>query len=186
MAPSFATKEANNAMMKLGRKGDPRMHRAVAARMADPDISLLDALIAGGFDYSKDCKNDVTLLDSDGVTLGQRKNQLSRRLRLTRQSMTSRENDEDSSEKAEGKSDPHDDEVRKAVLQGAARKRLKRGAKGISGGAEVLADIPEQEDVDMSDDMGNIQRMAKYHPNFQPVSTCLRVYLRLLYCVLYS
>ena len=29
---------------KLGRKGDPRMHRAVMARMANPDLSLLDAL----------------------------------------------------------------------------------------------------------------------------------------------
>jgi len=67
---------------KLGRKGDPRMHKAVAARLANPNLSLYDALLVGGFDYS--ANDDKSILDSKNVTLGQRKNQLSRRLRLTR------------------------------------------------------------------------------------------------------
>eukprot|EP00531_Pseudo-nitzschia_arenysensis_P020823 CAMPEP_0116147434 /NCGR_PEP_ID=MMETSP0329-20121206/17752_1 /TAXON_ID=697910 /ORGANISM="Pseudo-nitzschia arenysensis, Strain B593" /LENGTH=576 /DNA_ID=CAMNT_0003643361 /DNA_START=193 /DNA_END=1920 /DNA_ORIENTATION=- len=67
---------------KLGRKGDPRMHKAVAARLANPSLSLYEALCIGGFDY---CENDdKSVTDEKKVTLGQRKNQLSRRLRLAR------------------------------------------------------------------------------------------------------
>jgi hypothetical protein len=58
------------------------MHKAVAARLANPNISLYDALLMGGFDYSTN--DDKSILDSKKVTLGQRKNQLSRRLRLAR------------------------------------------------------------------------------------------------------
>eukprot|EP00536_Pseudo-nitzschia_multiseries_P006047 jgi/Psemu1/324181/estExt_fgenesh1_pg.C_1240026 len=47
---------------KLGRKGDPRMHRAVAARMENPNLSLYDALRLGGFDYSEN--DDKSVLDS--------------------------------------------------------------------------------------------------------------------------
>lgn len=38
--------ESNNRhrTSRLGRKGDPRMHRAVAARLSNPDMSPLDAL----------------------------------------------------------------------------------------------------------------------------------------------
>ena len=58
------------------------MHRAVAARVADGNLSLFEALQLGGFEYSMD--DDANALDSEGVTLGQRKNQLSRRLRQAR------------------------------------------------------------------------------------------------------
>ncbi|GAX16748.1 hypothetical protein FisN_21Hh194 [Fistulifera solaris] len=67
---------------KTGRKGDPRMHRAVAARLANPNLSLFQALKEGGFDYADD--EDGSCLDGDNVKLGQRKNQLSRRVRLAR------------------------------------------------------------------------------------------------------
>ena len=70
---------------KMGRKGDPRMHRAVAERLNNPELTLLEALRLGGFDFPSDGGHDATLEDADGVTLGQRKNQLSRRLRLARQ-----------------------------------------------------------------------------------------------------
>ena len=64
---------------KLGRRGDPRMHRAVKARLENPQQSLLDALIAGGFEFTW---KDGIAYDKDKKQLGQRKNQLSRRLRL--------------------------------------------------------------------------------------------------------
>ena len=64
----------------LGRKGDARMHKAVAIRLAQPQLSLFAALREGGFDYTVD-QSDAK--DSDGVCLSQRKNQLSRRLRLS-------------------------------------------------------------------------------------------------------
>jgi len=66
---------------KLGRRGDPRMHRAVAARLENPKLTLTEALKIGGFDVSR---NE----DAHGVTVSQRKNQLSRRLRLVRQGQT--------------------------------------------------------------------------------------------------
>jgi hypothetical protein len=74
---------SNNASMKMGRKGDPRMHRAVAARLSNPKISLFEALQVGGFEYPND--EDSNAVDSENITLGQRKNQLSRRVRLARQ-----------------------------------------------------------------------------------------------------
>ena len=67
---------------RMGRKGDPRMHRAVQAKMADPNMSLFHALKAGGFKYLDDI--DAKAVDEESVTLAQRKNQLSRRLRMTK------------------------------------------------------------------------------------------------------
>lgn len=72
----------------LGRRGDSRMHKAVANRVANPGTSLLEALVKGGFKFPShlfDAGNsDREIYDSDGVQLCQRKNQLSRRLRLNR------------------------------------------------------------------------------------------------------
>jgi hypothetical protein len=71
-----------------GRHGDPRMHRAVAARLLNPELSLLEALLEGGFLFPEGTegsgKSDRNIFDSDGVLLCQRKNQLSRRLRLAK------------------------------------------------------------------------------------------------------
>lgn len=71
-----------SSVNKTGRKGDPRMHKAVSARLADPELSLFEALKIGGFDYEVD--DDSRAVDAGGVTLGQRKNQLSRRIRFAR------------------------------------------------------------------------------------------------------
>jgi hypothetical protein len=83
-------------VVNKGRRGDPRMHKAVAARLANPSLSLFHALIIGGFkfpkhssrkgDLNKDGKTSSRkknqIYDSDNILLSQRKNQLSRRLRL--------------------------------------------------------------------------------------------------------
>ena len=58
------------------------MSGSVAARLENPELSLFEALRIGGFDYAAD--EDASIMDSEKVTLGQRKNQLSRRLRLAR------------------------------------------------------------------------------------------------------
>ncbi len=72
----------------LGRRGDSRMHKAVAFRVANPNSSLLEALVEGGFKFPKHLfeagHSDRDIHDADGVQLCQRKNQLSRRLRLIR------------------------------------------------------------------------------------------------------
>jgi hypothetical protein len=89
---SNATKqELNSKRSKAsnkGRHGDPRMHRAVAARLLNPELSLLEALLEGGFCFPEGTegsgKSDRNIYDADGVLLCQRKNQLSRRLRLAK------------------------------------------------------------------------------------------------------
>lgn len=67
---------------KIGRKGDPRMHKALEARLNDPKLSLFEALKIGGFVFH--WEDDVSY-DEDHVLLSQRKNQLSRRIRLYKQ-----------------------------------------------------------------------------------------------------
>ena len=75
----------DNIKTKNGRKGDPRMRNAVIARLNNPELTLHEALIAGGFNFPPHDKNDksskYSIQDPDGALLGQRKNQLSRRLR---------------------------------------------------------------------------------------------------------
>lgn len=61
-------------LLRAGRKGDPRMHKAVAARLANPEMPLVRALQVGGFSYPDG--DDPQSVDADGVTLAQRKNQL--------------------------------------------------------------------------------------------------------------
>lgn len=83
-------KNPTSSNTNLGRRGDARMHRAVAARLEDPSLSLLEALIAGGFSFPQGTDrtgvSDRNVYDSDNVLLCQRKNQLSRRLRLAKKS----------------------------------------------------------------------------------------------------
>ncbi len=85
-SPSTAIKRKKNS--SKGRHGDPRMHRAVAARLLNPELSLLESLLEGGFTFPEGTegsgKSDRNIYDSDGVLLCQRKNQLSRRLRLAK------------------------------------------------------------------------------------------------------
>lgn len=78
------------ATAKSGRKSDPRMDRAVEAKLADPSMSLLDALRAGGFDIpssSGASTPQYVVVDGDNVKITQRKNQLLRRLRTAKSSM---------------------------------------------------------------------------------------------------
>jgi len=70
-----------------GWKGDDRMNKAVKARQQDPELPLLAALLQGGFIFPQEPKRgvkDTEVVDTDGVTAKQRKNQLNRRLREER------------------------------------------------------------------------------------------------------
>jgi len=78
--PTAAT-NGTDSHVKHGRRGDPRMHRAVAARLANPNLSLSEAIRIGGFKIEVD-KDGETLVE--GVAMSQRKNQLSRRIRLAK------------------------------------------------------------------------------------------------------
>jgi hypothetical protein len=70
---------------KLGRKGDPRMHTAVRSRIVNPDLTPLEALQKGGFTFYT--AEDGNMYDTDNISVSQRKNQLSRRLRLQKKQM---------------------------------------------------------------------------------------------------
>ncbi len=75
------------SLTKSGRKSDPRMDRAVQAKLNDPNLSLIDALRKGGFVFpavSDSGKPQYAIVDADNVKITQRKNQLLRRLRTTK------------------------------------------------------------------------------------------------------
>lgn len=68
-----------------GRRGDPRMNTAVAKKIENPNLTLFQALTEGGFEFPCEEHNSTgngPVYDSNRVLLSQRKNQLSRRLRL--------------------------------------------------------------------------------------------------------
>mmetsp|Transcript_27612 Transcript_27612/g.57985 ORF Transcript_27612/g.57985 Transcript_27612/m.57985 type:complete len:350 (-) Transcript_27612:822-1871(-) len=68
-----------------GRSGDPRMNRAVRAKLQNPQLPLVTALVEGGFVFPSLDEPGVKVsaaLDSDGVSVYQRRNQLLRRLRV--------------------------------------------------------------------------------------------------------
>jgi len=74
-----------------GRHGDQRMNKAVKARQQDPKMSLLAALLQGGFIFPQLYTPGVKMAqvkDTEGVTVYQRKNQLNRRLRKERNRKT--------------------------------------------------------------------------------------------------
>ena len=72
---------------KPGRKSDPRMDIAVEARLNNGGTSLLEALIVGGFRF-KECKITKEMIDVESnVSLNQRKNNLSRRVRKAKREM---------------------------------------------------------------------------------------------------
>ena len=75
---------------KLGKKGDPRMNRTLLICVEDPDLPHLDALLQCGFDFSPSSREELELRSSravkdvENITLKQRLDQLSRRLRTAR------------------------------------------------------------------------------------------------------
>jgi hypothetical protein len=86
--PAFTNKKKRSSSKRgkgerrgRGKPSDPRMSKAIAVKRADASVSLYGALVAGGFVFKEDSKlNDM--VDADGITLTQRKNNLCRRMRL--------------------------------------------------------------------------------------------------------
>ena len=81
-----ATMKATAKKKKKGKRGgnrgkaDPRMDRAVGAREANPDMTPYDALLFGGFVFTK-VEGSNEMVDADNISLKQRRNQLARRMR---------------------------------------------------------------------------------------------------------
>ena len=67
-----------------GRKADPRMQKALLARLKYPSLTLLEALLIGGFEFHDE---DGGTFDKDNIDLLQRKNQLSRRIRVHKRNL---------------------------------------------------------------------------------------------------
>ncbi|CAB9529753.1 expressed unknown protein [Seminavis robusta] len=84
-SPTEAHPMAATSTDKSGKRwrGDDRMNRAVQAKYQNPRLSLEMALRLGGFDYPSNAIGPT--LDAEQVSLRQRKNQLSRRLRQAKQ-----------------------------------------------------------------------------------------------------
>jgi len=173
------------------------MHNAVNARLANPDISLFEALQIGGFDYP--INDDPTLTDSEGVSLGQRKNQLSRRLRLARkhnnpngarrtdgESLSSYNSDNfNATGSAPGLSNGAQRELQMLMQQQGRNASTKMAPAGNNKmAARALQMKRDQADLgDLSDDDGNPYvgadyqqddpskrpRIAKFHPDFAPL-----------------
>jgi len=71
------------------RWSDPRMDRAVEARLEDPSLSTEEALRVGGFEFPSLDQKGVAqkdIMDGDNVSVAQRKNNLLRRLRQSKKS----------------------------------------------------------------------------------------------------
>ena len=68
-----------------GKYVDPRMQKAVEAKINDPKLPLYDALVVGGFVFKDDPTVKDGMIDLDGTTLAQRKNNLCRRIRLEKE-----------------------------------------------------------------------------------------------------
>ena len=83
---ALALELIDESSSRSGRSGDERMSRAIKAKIQNPNLSSYDALVAGGFVFPKFQKGSkaTDIFDRDNVSLHQRKNQLSRRLRHVR------------------------------------------------------------------------------------------------------
>jgi len=84
-----ASSVSRSAAIRIGRKGDARMHKALQARLQNPKLTHVEALIEGGFDIPLDDLRDHVIID--GVSLGQRKNQFCRRLRSMKRNLDGEE-----------------------------------------------------------------------------------------------
>jgi hypothetical protein len=178
MSSNSDNNNGNNKMSsKLGRKGDPRMHRAVAARLVNPDLTLFEALRQGGFDYPTN--DEASVVDSEKVTLGQRKNQLSRRLRLARKQQQHSGGSFHSGDSPEFTSASMTTEAQKELEKlmqlnhnnAFKKNNLKRD--GTEMGNIGLSD----EDLDVETGVGDMAmqpedkraRIAKFHPDYSPL-----------------
>lgn len=158
--------------VKTGWKGDPRMHRAVAARLKNPNISLFDALLRGGFEYTHD--DDCNHVDSENVTIGQRKNQLRRRVRLARQQESHKEKRSSQSKRTIVQ---HKSKGRK-IKQSLVDRKDSADKGGTDASESKKSYLSDEEDCDnqegstKSDESSTKERkelLAKFHPQYRPI-----------------
>ena len=83
MAATHHGTEDNSKRKRTRNLRDSRMAKAVRAKQEDPDLSLYDALVSGGYAFPQKGpgQTDFDVFDEDGVSLKQRKNNLCTRLK---------------------------------------------------------------------------------------------------------
>lgn len=105
------------ALSEFGRKGDPRMNIAVALKTRHPDMTLDDALKAGGFkfpdDYETSSLRERQIYDEDNVSLQQRKNQLNRRIRYAWKHAKTKKNTSKGNRREKGKTNKKEGPTKK-------------------------------------------------------------------------
>ena len=149
---------SNGNHSKLGRRGDPRMHRAVAARLANPALTLVEALRTGGFNYPEVVYDDHYILENDTVSLGQRKNQLSRRCRLAKQHADPSVKTKRQKRKKQTNPDP--------ICSMEPSDDFPTGSRG----QKRQLTFPEDDMMDEGEMQGSArQRMAKFHPQYHQI-----------------
>ena len=104
-------------MSNIGRKPDERMERALIASLEDKNLASVDALLNGGFTFPGfSSKEDMRtgklkakdIMDANGISLRQRKDQLNRRIRQAEQlikdarAMQQGESDDNSCDEGDG------------------------------------------------------------------------------------
>ena len=84
---------------KFGRRGDERMTLALQAKIRNPKMTAYDALKIGGFEYPRQERGmkATEIYDCDNISLQQRKNQLSRRIRQVKNTLATMDDITDSS-----------------------------------------------------------------------------------------
>jgi hypothetical protein len=153
------SEHASQQHARTGRKGDPRMHRAVGARLADPKISLFEALRIGGFDYLND--DDANAMDSEQITLGQRKNQLSRRLRLVQKQQQSEDGNASAHKKWPNKLTE--------LFHGSGKKRCLPSSVYDETGLSDDPAMTYNKIQSLPDGSGVSPIRAKQHPDYYPL-----------------
>lgn len=157
---------------QMGRKGDTRMHKAVAAKLENPSLSLIEALRIGGFDYPENAADDAFTVDSDNITLGQRKNQLNRRLRTARiKSRMAPFPDvvsDTSSVSVEAQSDlQHSSQAPSPASEDTSSRGTKRRASLLQAPDDSICEIVG---AHQDQTLANVKpRMAKFHPQYHPI-----------------
>jgi hypothetical protein len=180
--------DSNSHTHKTGRKGDPRMHQAVAARMGDPNMTLFEALKAGGFTYPDD--NNPNDVDNEEITLAQRKNQLSRRLRIARRQQedfgavaTSSPTDNRNKFESLVEKQKQSFQMMQQTMELERRTssgqfapggfKRQRSAASTSTPGVTANNMPKRrsliDDEDDAEENHPAQMMAKNHPNFHPI-----------------
>ena len=134
------------------------MHRAVAARLANPALTLVEALRTGGFNYPEVVYDDHYILENDTVSLGQRKNQLSRRCRLAKQHADPSVKTKRQKRKKQTNPDP--------IFSMEPSDDFPTGSRG----QKRQLTFPEDDMMDEGEMQGSArQRMAKFHPQYHQI-----------------